>query len=77
MQLEMNIVKVVELSPEKKEKRKLMTVEICECGHSISEHREWSWVKPEEEGGRSYLRWVAKGQGSCSRCDCAEFKKKG
>jgi hypothetical protein len=47
----------------------------CECGHLKSEHREMMWVKSEKEGGGTYLRWVAKGEGMCSKCDCTQFEK--
>lgn len=53
-----------------------MNEEVCECGHKKSEHRDLMWVKPKKEGERTYQRWVAKGQGLCSKCDCGEFKKK-
>jgi hypothetical protein len=54
-----------------------MTDEICECGHPKSDHLDVVWVKPKEEGGRTYLKRVAKGQGLCSKCSCGEFKEKG
>jgi len=57
-------------------RKKLMSEEICECGHSKSEHLDFMWVKPEKEGEPTYQRWVAKGLGMCSKCACAEFKKK-
>jgi hypothetical protein len=53
-----------------------LTDQICECGHLKSDHQEMMWIKPEKEGGHSYLRWVLKGQGMCSKCSCAEFKNK-
>ena len=53
-----------------------MADELCACGRTKSEHGEIIWVKPKKEGGKTLQRWVAKGQGMCSRCSCAEFKKK-
>ena len=53
-----------------------MSEEICECGHSKSEHHDFKWVKPEKEGEPTHQEWVAKGLGMCSKCSCAEFKKK-
>ncbi len=53
-----------------------MTAEICECGHSKSDHFDFVWIKPEKEGEKINRRWVAKGQGICSECLCEKFKNK-